>query len=1057
MKETIMKKIFPLFAILAGSTTAHAVVDPIGDETRFDEVGICRSGFIDKSGGTHLFRAGDRGGSDEATGATVNPDSQHCGKVGVFMHPPYKDASAGGVTFQEFTLRLPAAPAAAIEGFTALGEGSEQSDGVTYRVRVNGEITWQDHRHGIDWQPFRADLTKWAGQSVAIRFESAPGPKNDTGWDHSLWGERKLLLPGYHIGANHPVPLSLDLRKLSSRQNQSWVPLNAFDGNTSVKLDGEVARFFYQGRDGALTFVWNPPEDSNAPPFGTFRLRAKMTGDHEIEIPLVSNAEIVWTNPVTAVATTSRQQGAMIRVTRTFRDAAGEIATLEISAKLEQKNLVLDFSCDKPWIREFFSGNWGPVAFHKKIPMPYYGHDIDFLAAENLFVSSFPDWTASSASDYQNDQRGKYNALTDGSRNKLRERFVFSAAWHVDEVMANIPNPPSPWRDYFGKRIVLDIWNGEFAGCAKSLDDMAKFDVRDDYIIYHCWQRDGYDNGLPAHFPASGKQGGEEQMKTLSAMAKQLGHRFSLHENYVDYYPNYEHCTHNDISLKSDGTPETAWYNEGTKVQSFAVKPGAILRLARGQSPEIHQRYGTTAGYLDVHSCVPLWFHVDHRAGEPDAGSLQSVWNVHRRLWQFERDTHGGPETGEGNGHWPWSGWLDGVEAQFGTGWPGGEGLTAPLLVDFNLLRVHPLQINHGQGYYERWYSHTTPWGEGIPVAVFDQYRMQEIVFGHCGFLSHDYWRMPNIAWLEQHLVPPVSSRHATQQIRDISYHIDGKWLDTTEATKRGLAAKLAPMENFGRVRIGYDNGLTIIANSLKEDFTVEGRTLPQFGWIATDMNFAAGTVRRDGVVVDFVDAPDYQFANARRARDWNLGGPLPVRVRVSQFQAADNRKIGFSYEWKSGMKLDRDLHCFVHFDKPGKQEYHWDTVTQQDHGLGKKTTEWTAGGTFHDGPFEMTLDLPDGSYAWRIGLYDKAGRLPMDGPTDGTGRVRLGNIIISGGGKNIHYEPEKDSGVAAAGLFQQNVNLSEKEIDFGFVKTNGSVLRKRDHGEWKQWTYPAP
>ena len=1052
-----MKALIVLLAFLFVSPIARSAVNPFGDETKFDEIGICRSGFIDKAGDMHLFRAGDRGGTDDATGATVNPDAQHRGKSGVAMHPPYKDASAGGFAFQEFTIQLPASPAATIEGFTALGEDTERSDGVTFRVRVNDEIAWQDHRRGSDWQPFHCDLTKWKGQTVTIRFESAPGPKNDTGWDHSLWGERKLLLPGYHAGSTHPAPPPLDLRKLSSRQNQSWVPLNGFDGETSANLAGDIAQFHYHGRDGEMTYIWNLPTAATAAPIGTFQLHAKMAGDSETDIPLASNAEIVWTGRVVPLEAKSRIRGGTVEVTRTFRNASGETATLAIATMMEQKNLILDISCDKPWIREVFSGNWGPVAFRKPVPMPYYGHQIDFLPAEDLFVSSFPDWTASNASNYQNDQRAKYDALTDGTRNKPRDRFVFAAAWHVDEVMANIPNPPSPWREYFGKRIVLDIWNGDFAGCAKSLSDMSKFDVRDDYIIYHCWQRDTYDNGLPAHFPACEKQGGETQMKNLSATAKQLGHRFALHENYVDYYPNYEHFSNNDISLKSDGSPETAWYNEGTKIQSFAEKPGAILKFAREQSPEIHQRYDTTAGYLDVHSCVPLWFHVDHRAGEPDAGSLQAVWNVHRKLWQFERDTHGGPETGEGNGHWPWSGWLDGVEAQFGTGWAGGEGLTAPLLADFNLLRVHPLQLNHGQGYYERWFSHTTPWGEGIPMAIFDQYRMQEIVFGHCGFLSHDYWRKPNIAWLEQHLVPPVSSRHATAQIHDITYHVGGQWLDATAATKRGITAKLAPLENFGRIRIVYDNGLTIIANGLADDFTTDGRTLPQFGWIATANNFSAGTVRRDGVTVDFVDSPDYQFANARRARDWNFGGPLPVTVRIASFQGLDNKKIRFSYQWKTDVKLDRDMICFVHFDQPGKHEYHWETLTQQDHAFGKKTTEWKLGETLTDGPFEMTLNLPDGRYAWRIGLYDKAGRLPMDGPTDGTGRVRLGNIIISGNGKALQYEPEKESNISSAAIFRQNLNLAEKEIDFGFVKTSGSILRQRDHGGWKQWTYPTP
>jgi hypothetical protein len=118
------------------------------------------------------------------------------------------------------------------------------------------------------------------------------------------------------------------------------------------------------------------------------------------------------------------------------------------------------------------------------------------------------------------------------------------------------------------------------------------------------------------------------------------------------------------------GGREKAWYNHGTKIQSFAVKPTAILRLASEQSPEIHRRYDTNANYLDVHSCVPPWFHADCDAREPGASSLQPVWDAHRKLWEYEHRAHGGPVFGEGNRHWWWSGYLDGVEAQFGTGWP---------------------------------------------------------------------------------------------------------------------------------------------------------------------------------------------------------------------------------------------------------------------------------------------------------------------------------------------------------------------------------------------------
>lgn len=1040
--------------LVASGCTAAVAFQPIADLTDLESVGIYATGHVRTDGTQTLYAPGPEG-HDEATGTHISAGRPHQGKTGVFMHPPYRNKSEGGVAFQEFTVTLPSSPAATVTGFTSLTEESEKSDGVTYRVRVNGAVAWEEHRRTFTWLPFTADLAKWAGQTVQLRFEVSPGPRNNTGWDAALWGGRTLTLPGFR-GPTHPPPPPLDLGRLSSRQNKSWAPLNGFDGDMTVKLEGDCATLHYEGRDGELDYVWKTSDETS--PFGSFLLRARMNGDREYEIPLLSGAAILWTNKVKLAPTTVRKRRSAIEFDRTFETedpTFGGPATLNVTARLEQKNLILDIACDKPWIGEFSPGNWGPVAIRRKIPMPYYGHPVEYLPAENLFVSRFPDWTASQATSFR-DERAYYGALTDGSRNKLRERVIFSAAWHLDEVLANIPNPPSPWREYMGRRIVLDIWNGgPFDNTASSLVEMAKSGVRDDYIIFHVWQRDGYDNGLPAHFPARDKQGGDEAMRRLTAKAKELGHRLALHENYVDYYPNYEHFTTNDISLNSDGSLEKAWYNPGTKIQSFAVKPGAIMRLAREQSPEIHKRYGTDAGYLDVHSCVPLWFHVDQRAGEPDAGSLQAVWKVHRELFQFSRDTHRGPETGEGNGHWPWSGWLDGVEAQFGTGWPWGEGLAAPLLADFNLLRVHPLQINHGQGYYERWYGHTKPWGDSFPVAVFDQYRMQEIVFGHIGFLGHDFWRKPNVAWLEQHLVPPVSARHATARLRDVAYHTGGIWTDTTEAVKRGAAAGLTPQENFGRVRIVYDNGLTIVANGLAADFVWDGWTLPPFGWIATNRDFAAGTIRRDGVVVDFVDSPDHRFANARRLRDWNMGGPLPVRVGVAEFQSLENRRIRFSYDWKTGLKLHRDLRCFVHFDKPGKHHYDSEIVAQQDHDLKRKTTEWSAGETLRDGPHEMTLDLPDGRYMWRIGLWDKQGRLPLDGPSDGTGRIRLGDLVVSGGGQKIRFEPEQPMAMSAADLFRQNVNLDEKEIDFGFVKTNGSVLLRREGRTWKKLTFP--
>ncbi len=382
---------------------------------------------------------------------------------------------------------------------------------------------------------------------------------------------------------------------------------------------------------------------------------------------------------------------------RTFR-VGRDIATLYVMGHLVGKSLVLDVKCDRPVLTMFDAGGWGPALRRQQGAVPYYSGQIFYLPAENLFVNAFLDWTASSASWHENTQ-AHYGALTDGRRLDLEERVVYTAAWHLAETLPNIPNPPSPYRKQIGDRIVLDIWGGRYTDIAKHLERLSDYGITHCIALIHDWQRSGYDNALPMHLPAAADKGGDEGMKTLVATGIRLGYLVALHENYVDYYPNYDFFDENDIALDSQGRKQLAWYNPGTKIQSFAEKPNAILRLATTQSPEIHRRYGTNADYLDVHSAVPLWFHVDYRAGEEGSGMFRRVWDVHRQLWQYERKTHDGPVFGEGNNHWYWSGCLDGVEAQFGSGWPANAGLSAPLMVDFDLLKIHPLQFNHGMGY----------------------------------------------------------------------------------------------------------------------------------------------------------------------------------------------------------------------------------------------------------------------------------------------------------------------------------------------------------------------
>ena len=1025
---------------------------PDASEIDLDEIGLYAVGYAYRGQPETQFPLGWSGDFEEATGVSCIPAGSQGGRRAFLLHPPWRGGT--GIAFQEFVFALPRASRIVLRGAAAMrSDIVGKSDGATFRVFAAGRKLLETHRVDDTWAAFEFDLTHLGGAEARIRFETDPGPRNDASFDFSLWGARELVLSGYSPPPRaNPAPPPLALDRMGPEEGAGVAPRSGFSGATSIELAGDVATLRYEGADGTLAYRWEVPRSAE-PLFGALSLTARQAGSsEEAAVPLANSARISWTRPAAARASWFQRSSSGVLLVRPF-DVGGTPATVRIEGSLVRKSLVLRVTCDAPLAAGLDAGVWGPVVRRRPVPLPYYSGRAHFFPHENLFANAFLDWTDSSASSHDG-TRAAYGALTDGARNPLRERAVFAAAWHLAEVLPNIPNPPSPHRSRLADRIVLDVWGGSFASIAAKLSQLADAGVDRAVALVHVWQRSGYDNALPAHIPANAALGGDEAMRELVATGRRLGIPVALHENYVDYYPNYDDYDERDVALDSEGRPVKAWYNPSTGIQSFAVKPTAILRLASTQSPEIHTRYGTEACYLDVHSAVPPWFHVDFRAGEPGAGTFRRVWDAHRELFAYERATHGGPVFGEGANHWYWSGCLDGVEAQFGwdpeTGASVHQGMTAPLAVDFDLLRIHPLQANHGMGYYERW------WPEGFeaklagppPMAVLDQYRMQEIAFGHAGFLGSSTWSVLPLAWLEARLVGPVSARAAAARVLSILYDVGTEreeWADISAAFRASGAPR------FDRVRVAYEGGLVVTANGREEPLRVGELILPRFGWLAQGPGFAAGTVLRDGVVADFSDSGVQVFANARNPLDWYLSSFRRVRPAVTFAQTAA-RTFRATYSWAVEDRLERDYRAFVHFAQAGK------IVWQQDHALATPTSRWEPGRVISDGPWTIAVpqSVPDGPYDWLVGLFDLATgeRVRLQGFDDGSSRIRLGTLRVEGGGAALAFEPETRSGEDPSALYRERLNSSGQPVDFGPVRTDGSVWIREGEGEWtlKPW-----
>jgi len=380
---------------------------------------------------------------------------------------------------------------------------------------------------------------------------------------------------------------------------------------------------------------------------------------------------------------------------------------------------------------------------------------------------------------------------------------------------------------------------------------------------------------------------------------------------------------------------------------------------------------------------------------------------------------------------------------------PGSQGMTAPLMVDFDLLKIHPLQFNHGMGYYERWWA-KAEWGALPPLVVLDQYRMQEVAFGHAGFLGWSTWNILPLAWLEHHLLSPVTARYAAAQPTEIQYQINGQWVDSTAAAKAG---------SWQRVRVRYDNGLMVTANNEELPLRVGDVVLPRFGWLAQGAGVTAYTALRDGVMVDYAETADSVFANARHAPDWNVTGLRRVRPTVAEFAQTAPRAFRVTYLWLVNDTLPQNYHCFVHFSGKGRDASDEGIRFQQDHATPTPTSQWKRGVNVSDGPYTITIpdNVPDGDYTWSIGLYSLGGggRVPLEGVDDGHGRIRLGMLRVRDGGKTIIFDPERGSGDERLKRYRLHLNEAGKVIDFGAVRTNGSVLVRLEGSEWVLQTLP--
>jgi len=175
-----------ILAALPVTARAQPVITPDLAQMNLDELGVYAVGYAYRGQPEQQFPLGWSGFFEERTGVACEPFGTQNGKSAFLLHCPWRNGT--GISFQQFVFALPTqASRILLRGATAMrSENVANSDGVTFRLYVNGAKLFDYHQTNDVWRTFEYDFTSLRGANLTVRFEVDPGPNNNASFDYSF-------------------------------------------------------------------------------------------------------------------------------------------------------------------------------------------------------------------------------------------------------------------------------------------------------------------------------------------------------------------------------------------------------------------------------------------------------------------------------------------------------------------------------------------------------------------------------------------------------------------------------------------------------------------------------------------------------------------------------------------------------------------------------------------------------------------------------------------------------------------------------------------------------
>jgi hypothetical protein len=683
--------------------------------------------------------------------------------------------------------------------FTAVA-GAEPA---SFQVRVGGKIVFA--RVVTGRQPADLDLAAWAGQSVEVQFEV-----------RGAAGEAQWVEPTIVAGSAAPAPAVRTLGTAGGYQVQAG---SILDG--PIEFRGGERRLAFQG------------------------FRARVAGD-----------------AVNVLEAREEAAPGRYRVRHRMRHWAGNfdlVAELWADGEALQCRFWLENTpAPRPWLHvyleEVAAGPWSESV--RRV----YGGPGNVIQEPQTFRLNFDGHSLATSFvglDFTNGVSlvQAVDATPDRLEVDPQTRVASLITPHAQTVtflpVPNVWEGVKKWRERSGMRpsagvpklagrFVFDLWSGRYGASAEALEQAFRYGLTDAAVVWHGWQRWGYDYRLPDIYPPNPQFGTEEEFRKLAAVCRKHGVLFAPHDNYIDFYPDAEGFSYEKIAFLPNGQPRRAWFHMNRGAQSYRFRADQVRPFVERNLRIAKEALHPTAWFIDVWSSIaPYDFWTwDGKFVEREA--TRREWG---EAFAWIREFLGGaPQISEA-GHDRLIGWLDGAQANQLRVDPEARGFTWRIRaadaerIPWIDAAYHDRFILHGAGYQDRYAG-------GLDLKTHGMY-------------SYDY------------MSTEVLSGRPAMAAQPFSREVVRKYWLLHDAMRALALRKIEAVEFAGddihRQHVRWDNGAEVWVNRGARDWEAAGRVLPQYGFYLRAGKVEAAVEKREGKVVEWSRSPEAVYENGRR------------------------------------------------------------------------------------------------------------------------------------------------------------------------------------------------